>query len=151
MNIAKLYPEVSFPVSRATAMISPNIKWDHRENYFVPYMDLSKTFSYRHMLINLSDKKFDFVKDHVIDGRVLFPGTGWLFWVWETFGIMQGCLHMNMKVVFEDVKFLRATALQKNQDIIITISISRGKCFLKFLSKESTQQYFLTLSSFRKV
>lgn len=69
MDIAKLYPEVSFPVSRTTAMISPNIKWDHQENYFVPYFDSSKAFDKVHVLINLSDKRFEHVKDHVIDGE----------------------------------------------------------------------------------
>lgn len=34
---------------------------------------------------------------------------------------------MKMKVVFEDVKFLRATSLQKNQDILVTIAIHRGE------------------------
>lgn len=32
---------------------------------------------------------------------------------------------MNMKVVFEDVKFMRATSMQENKDILITISIHR--------------------------
>lgn len=40
--------------------------------------------------------------------------------------MMVGVPQMNMKVVFEDVKFMRATSLQKNQDIIVTIAIHRG-------------------------
>lgn len=57
----------------------------------------------------------------------MFPGTGWLFLVWETFSLMVGVPQMNMKVTFEDVKFLRATSLQKNQDILVTIAIHRGE------------------------
>lgn len=40
--------------------------------------------------------------------------------------MMMGVPQMNMKVVFEDVKFMRATSLQKNQDILVTIAIHRG-------------------------
>ena len=32
---------------------------------------------------------------------------------------------MNMKVVFEDIKFMRATSLQKNQDILVSVVIHR--------------------------
>lgn len=56
----------------------------------------------------------------------MFPGTGWLFLVWETVSLMFGVPQMKMKVVFEDVKFLRATSLQKNQDILVTIAIHRA-------------------------
>lgn len=57
----------------------------------------------------------------------MFPGLGWLYHVWEAYSIMQGYSYENFKVVFEDVKFMRATALQKNKDVIVTIVISRGK------------------------
>lgn len=51
---------------------------------------------------------------------------------------MHGVPQMKLKVAIEDVKFLRATSLQKNQDITVTIAIHRGKCidkiqFSKFL------------------
>jgi fatty acid synthase, animal type len=40
--------------------------------------------------------------------------------------MMHGIPQMQMKVVFEDVKFMRATSLQKNQDIVVTIAIHRA-------------------------
>lgn len=60
----------------------------------------------------------------------MFPGMGWLFQVWETFALMYGVPQMSMKIVFEDVKFMRATSLQKNQDILVTIAIHRGESVL---------------------
>jgi fatty acid synthase, animal type len=59
-------------------------------------------------------------------GRVLFPGTGWLVLVWETFCLMSGLPQMETTVVFEAIKFLRATSVQKDQDIVVTINIHRG-------------------------
>ena len=46
LPIERLYPEVEFPVSRGTPMISPLIKWDHTEDWFVmKYSDHKGGFS----------------------------------------------------------------------------------------------------------
>lgn len=126
MDISKLYPPIQFPVSRGTPMISPVIKWNHEENHYVPHFDSYNTFERHNVVINISDKKYDYIQGHMIDGRVLFPATGWIVLVWETFSMMIGMAYENVKVVFEEVRFLRATSLNKNQDVLITISIHRG-------------------------
>jgi fatty acid synthase, animal type len=61
---------VSFPVSRGTPMISPIIKWDHQESYFVPYFDTYNVYERRNVLINMSERKFEFLKGHIIDGEI---------------------------------------------------------------------------------
>lgn len=126
MDISKLYPSINFPVSRGTPMISPIIKWNHEEDHYVPHFDSFNTFERRNIIINISDKKFEFIQGHVIDGRVLFPATGWVFLVWETFAMMYGKHFEKTKVIFDDINFLRATSLTKNQDVLITIAIHRG-------------------------
>lgn len=52
-------------------MISPIIKWDHSENYVVPLFDSYNFFEKRNVSINLSDKIFEFVQGHIIDGECL--------------------------------------------------------------------------------
>ncbi len=126
MDASKLYPQIQFPVSRGTAMISPVIKWNHEENYYVPHFNSYNTFERHNVVINISDKKYEYIQGHMIDGRVLFPATGWIVIVWETFSMMIGVPYEKVKVVFENVRFLRATSLNKNQDVLITISIHRG-------------------------
>ena len=126
MDISKLYPQVNFPVSRGTPMISPIIKWNHEEDHFVPHFDSYNTFERHNIVINISDKKYEFIQGHIVDGHVLFPATGWIFLVWETFSMMIGAHYEKVKVVFDDIHFLRATSLTKNQDVLITISIHRG-------------------------
>lgn len=69
IDIGKLYPAISFPVSRGTSMISPMIKWDHQENYVVPLFDSYNFFEKRNVSINLNDKAFEFVQGHIIDGE----------------------------------------------------------------------------------
>ncbi|XP_070505890.1 fatty acid synthase-like [Chironomus tepperi] len=126
MDISKLYPPVSFPVSRGTPMISPVIKWNHEDDHFVPYYDSYNIYERRNIVININDKFFEPIKGHIVDGRILFPATGWIFLVWETFAAMIGVHFEKVKVILEDIHFLRATPLVKNQDVLITISIQRG-------------------------
>jgi fatty acid synthase, animal type len=70
VDIANLYPQVLFPVSRGTPMISPIIKWDHKENYLVPYFDSFNQFERQNVVINLNDKMFEYIQGHIIDGKI---------------------------------------------------------------------------------
>jgi len=110
-------------------MISPLIKWDHKENHRVPYYDCYTSNDRRPVIISLGDKDYEFVKGHVIDGKVLFPGTGYLILVWETFAMMLGKRYADVKVTIEDIKFMRATSMIVNQDVELCISINRGELF----------------------
>lgn len=70
-DVAKLYPPVEFPVSRGTPMISPLLKWDHRENWFVVShnpRDNPDIFSLR-FTVDPKDIEWSYVKGHVIDGK----------------------------------------------------------------------------------
>jgi hypothetical protein len=108
-------------------MISTILKWNHETNHFVPYFDCHSRNGRQNLIINLSDKKYEFMS-HVFGGRVLFPAGGWIYYVWETFTMMLGVGEPSekVKVVIDDVKFLRATALIENHDIIVNITVQRG-------------------------
>lgn len=71
MDISTVYPKVEFPVSRGTQMISPHIKWDHSEDWFVVSFDSQDMgrSAERKVKISLSDPGFDFVVGHFIDGE----------------------------------------------------------------------------------
>lgn len=73
--MSKLYPAVEFPVSRGTPMISPTIKWDHSEDFFVPQFISHDWYDKRNVLINVSDKEFEFIQGHVIDGTEIATKT----------------------------------------------------------------------------
>lgn len=72
-QLAKLYPEVKFPVSRGTRMISPFIKWNHDRDWFTPSYNLQATTSAQHtarkIKIQISDQQWAFTQGHVIDGK----------------------------------------------------------------------------------
>lgn len=51
-------------------MISPIIKWDHSQDLFVPYFNPADQSEKTSFLINISDKEFEYIQGHVIDGKV---------------------------------------------------------------------------------
>ena len=74
MTISKLYPEVHFPVSRGTPMISSLIKWDHSEDWFVTKFEMQKKnlSGERKVMIGLGDQDYEYVVGHTIDGNFLY-------------------------------------------------------------------------------
>lgn len=70
-QLRQLYPQIEFPVSRGTGMISPLIKWEHKKDWFVPcYKDDKQLKSYeRTVSINVKDSDWSYLTGHVIDGK----------------------------------------------------------------------------------
>ncbi|XP_070498587.1 fatty acid synthase-like [Chironomus tepperi] len=126
MDISKLYPAISFPVSRGTPMISPVIKWNHEIDHFVPLYDTYNTFERTNLFLNINDKNFEFMQGNVVNGQYQFAESSFLVLVWETYSRMINCFFEKNRVVFEDIHFTRSFPMQKNMDYLITISIHRG-------------------------
>ncbi|XP_070503056.1 fatty acid synthase-like [Chironomus tepperi] len=125
LDLTKLYPAIEFPVSRGTPMISPSIKWDHKSSLFVSsYKD--KQHNQETVKLSLTDPDYEFISGHEIDGRILFPATGYLFLAWKL--LAAQCLEnfRNFDVEFEDVKFIRACHIQKNQEQDLNVILHRG-------------------------
>lgn len=62
----------------------------------------------------------------VLLGRNLYPATGYLVLVWETLGMMMGELFTEVSVVFENVRFQRATNIMKEGNLEFIIMIQKG-------------------------
>ena len=127
-QLHKLYPDIQYPVSRGTPMISPLVRWEHSDDWYVTsYRMQEKIVSGERVVdVSLSDEDFEFIAGHMIDGRILFPATGYLTLIWETVGMMRGELYTEVSVVFEDVKFLRATNIPKEGNVELTLMVQKG-------------------------
>ncbi|XP_068630161.1 fatty acid synthase-like, partial [Battus philenor] len=124
LDLANLYPEVEFPVSQETPMISHLVEWEHGENW---ECDLFKsrgklTTGERTVSVRIKDESNEFLTGHYIDGRLLYPGSGYLVLVWETLALMREQVFSAMSVVFEDVRFHRFTTIPE-QNLEFTINI----------------------------
>ena len=89
-------------------------------------MQKSSKSGERRVKIKLSDQDFSYIAGHVIDGRVLFPATAYLHLAWETLAMVKGPMYFDLEVEFEDVKFLRATSIAKDQEIEFTVMLQPG-------------------------
>lgn len=122
-RISKLYPPINYPVGNATPMLNSLVKWDHSVEYdvanFKNYCGLSGEIA---VTVDLS-KEDEYLAGHTIDGRILFPATGYLVMVWKTYAKTRLQDFEKMPVIFENVKFLRATILTRDTPVKLVINI----------------------------
>lgn len=129
MKTEQLYPPVEFPVSRGTPMISSLMKWDHSEDWHVSKFENIKSDQTGEKLYHIGIKtdSGEFLEGHTIDGKVLVPATAYLLYVWETLCLMKyGPSFINMPVEFEDVRFIRATPLSREEIVTLVVMIHYG-------------------------
>lgn len=126
-DIAKLYPPVSFPVGRGTPMIGPLVKWDHSATWEVASFTHTSGQSGECVVqVDLSKETDAFLSGHQIDGRIIFPGTGYIMLVWKTFAKLRGTDFERLPVVFENVRFQRATIMPREGAVKFSINIFEG-------------------------
>lgn len=121
-NLRNLYNDVIFPVSRGTKMISPLVKWDHS----TPTSDIfwkHKSEYGNSINVSLSDEKYSYLSGHDIDGRILMPATGYLYLVWDTLTNLYLSRIEEFPVVFESVRFKRATVLNGDKGVKFLVNI----------------------------
>ncbi|XP_053692477.1 fatty acid synthase-like [Sabethes cyaneus] len=124
----RLYPEVKFPVGRSTPMIAPLIRWDHRDSWCVVRYDWSsvRASNVMHYKVSLSDQDFVYAAGHCIDGRILFPATGYLGLIWDLLTYLGQREITDCPVQFDEVKFLRATPVAKRQATELTVMLQEA-------------------------
>ncbi|XP_067208783.1 fatty acid synthase-like isoform X2 [Linepithema humile] len=76
--------------------------------------------------VALNNENYEYMSGHVIDGRQLLPATGYLMLVWETMGMLKSLSYTDMPIVFENVKFIRATHFPKQGPVYLTIMVQRA-------------------------
>ncbi|KAM8947762.1 fatty acid synthase isoform 2-T2 [Pelodytes ibericus] len=114
-----IFPAVEFPVPAGTPLISPLVQWDHSQTWDVPKPEdfsAGSGGSTSAMVYNIDmnpDSPDTFINGHCIDGRVLYPATGYLVLVWKTLARSLGVVMEQTPVIFEDVAIHRATILPK--------------------------------------
>lgn len=61
-------------------MIAPLVRWEHSEDWYVTMYRVQDKIKSgeRNILISLKDDEYEYLSGHVIDGRNLFPATGYL-------------------------------------------------------------------------
>ncbi|RXM33832.1 Fatty acid synthase [Acipenser ruthenus] len=125
----KLYPPVEYPAPIGTPLISPHIVWDHSQTWDVPSIEhfpagsggSSSATVYN---IDMNPESPDsYMIGHCIDGRVLYPATGYLVLAWRTLMRTLGAVMEQTPVMFEDVTIHRATILPKTGSVQLEVRL----------------------------
>ncbi|EDW12340.1 fatty acid synthase [Drosophila mojavensis] len=115
---------VSYPVSRGTPMLSSLIGWDHTQKWSYPKFQGGRQSSQLSIELDLSKEEHAFLAGHTIDGRILYPATGYLTLAWMMLAQQQGCDYQRTPVVFEDIVFHRATILGLEASAAIRLAVN---------------------------
>lgn len=65
-----------------------------------------------------------FLFDHKIDGRTLYPATGYLMLVWMAFAKFLSCAVWDYAVEFKNVSFKRATVVSKGSETTFFVRVN---------------------------
>ncbi|CAG9798221.1 unnamed protein product [Chironomus riparius] len=123
--LAKLYRPITYPVGRSTPMLNSKIGWDHSQKWII--LDVNKETSGETVVeVNLTKENDTYLAGHTIDGRVLFPATGYMTLAWKTFAKMKGTTHDRLPVILENIVFHRATILPKDGSVKFGLNFFDG-------------------------
>ena len=130
VSVDKLYPQVKYPVARGTPSLSPLIQWDHSKerlvrlypHYFNSYTKLEKAIT-----IDVNSEEWAFLSGHLIDGRVLFPATGYVQLAWTEFAKINGSTMEDWPVHIQNLKIKRATILSTESPTNFNVKFMQKK------------------------
>lgn len=127
-KLSNLFHPIKFPVARGTPMIQSMVEWDHSTEWAIAdFSDMGSNKTGESIIeIDTSKDEQAFYLGHTIDGRVLFPATGYLTLVWQTFANLHGKPYEEFPVLIEDAQFLRATIMPKEGTVKFAVNIFDG-------------------------
>lgn len=123
LKLANLYPKVEFPVAKGTGSVSSIIRWNHHQKFHVAkYPEaFRKPPCEARVKFDLIDESDKYLAGHCVDGRILFPATGYLYLVWRSFSLTKDKIGDSplkatgetilVPVEFTNVRLYRATIL----------------------------------------
>jgi len=140
LKLANLYPKVSFPVAKGTGSISSIVRWNHQQKFHVAkYPDaFRKPPCEARVKFDLIDESDKYLAGHCVDGRILFPATGYLYLVWRSFSLTKDKVGDSpikttgeailVPVEFSNVRLYRATILGSTPvELLVRIEEATGQ------------------------
>jgi len=113
-KVDRLYP-VIHPVAIDTPNLSSLIQWDHFKDYKVfkypDHFNILSVKTYFSFCCNLNASEDWYLAGHQIDGKILFPATGYLMLAWAALCNYWKYAPYQISVRFKNVSILRATVL----------------------------------------
>nr|AGR49310.1 fatty acid synthase [Agrotis ipsilon] len=124
--VGRLYPAVVWPVPRGTPGLASRVRWDHRLEWQVAHFGNASRSGENVIEYDVSRNDDSFITGHNIDGRVLFPATGYLTLVWRTMAKLNNRKPEETPIVMENIQFRRATIVSRDTPVRFLINVLDG-------------------------
>ncbi|XP_003739693.1 fatty acid synthase [Galendromus occidentalis] len=121
VDVSALYPKLEYPVPRGTPNLSRFVAWEHAEEWRVckwnEFGSLANSAEDVTTTVDISnqDSEFFYLRGHRIDGRILFPATGYMVMAWKALAKRLEKQWEKMPIVFENLNFHRAVILHETE------------------------------------
>ena len=95
-------------------MLGNCVQWNYKETWNVPkYTASNKTTDMGYIVeVDISQDRDAYLKDHVIDGRIVYPAAGYFVMVWEAFAKQQHVKMEDLDVIIKDIRIHEALFLK---------------------------------------
>ncbi|CAG9793616.1 unnamed protein product [Diatraea saccharalis] len=137
-HVAGLYPRVPWPVPRCTPGLASSVRWDHSIEWAVADCSSTSRSGQNIIEIDLSRAEDSFYAGHQIDGRILFPATGYLVLVWRTVAKLHNKTMDETPIIIENAHFRQATILNRETPLRFMVTILEGTGEFNICEGEST-------------
>lgn len=114
VDVASLYPALATPVPISTPSIASLIRWDHSQEWDVACFSGSPAGSDFEVKVDLESEEHRYLEGHTIDGRAIFPATGYMVLAWQALCRLTGSNWEETPVTFNNVTLHQATVLSSS-------------------------------------
>ncbi|KAG7154441.1 Fatty acid synthase-like [Homarus americanus] len=114
VDVSALYPPLATPVPPSTPSIASLIGWDHSQEWDVARFNTTAAGSEYEVKVDLESEEYRYLEGHTIDGRVIYPATGYLVLAWKALCRLKGLQWEETPVTFSDVTLHQATVLSSS-------------------------------------
>lgn len=121
-----MQPKVKLPITDDGPLLSPCVQWNHETEWQVPQFEQSGKRCTRNNneTVILKAEDLSLMKDHKIDGRILFPATGYLEMLWKKYAELIDIEKDSLAVTIRDFHLHHAVIIPDEGDLEFTIRVS---------------------------
>ncbi|XP_071051537.1 fatty acid synthase-like [Onthophagus taurus] len=133
VNIAAIYPEINYPVSRGTLSLTPLVHWEHSETWRTGIEDkINYLFNVKDTQITLNSDEYRYCNGHILDDNCTFPISSLLNILMEI--LISGSDTKPSTVIFENILFKNMLTIPKVDSIPLHALIQTGSGSFEILS-----------------
>ncbi|KPJ07769.1 Fatty acid synthase [Papilio machaon] len=138
-KVAALYPQIEYPVSTGTPMLSHLVEWAHHEKWNIPlYVSAHRIVAASCKFVySVYDVENEYLTGSVIRGKNTLPFTSALIAAWDLLAMSFGLLKKQLSVQFKDVKLYCQPMLHKQRQLRLFATLHRGTGYFEIMDEHN--------------